>query len=168
MRGVINKAEQFLQRLRWKVHFFFNPPKKQKQHIETFGFTTRRNAPPNNAIIGFEHDLTHLISNFQYSEHRTSFQKKISKDANNIRKSKHVFVMADKTSNVYQIDKTSYNKLMRDSVTSHYEKTTENTEHEINSKAKQITQSLQISDRVEPIAHLKCLYNTERPQRQIP
>ena len=28
MRGTIDKAEQFLQRLRWKVHFFENPSDK--------------------------------------------------------------------------------------------------------------------------------------------
>ena len=42
---------------------------------------------------------------------------------------------------------------MRDSVTAHYVKTDINTEHEINLEAKSITDHLDISDRVEPIAH---------------
>ena len=44
-------------------------------------------------------------------------------------------------------------------VTSIYEKTTMSTENNINSKAKEITQALDISDRVEPIAH-KAAYIT--------
>ena len=109
MRGVINKTENFLQRLRWKVHFFFNPSKKPPK--ETFGFTTRRNAPQNKALHNFEHDLTHLISNLEYSDNRTKFQKKIINDTKTIRNANQVFVKADKTSNVYKLDKENYKKL---------------------------------------------------------
>ena len=150
-RGVINKAEQFLQRLRWKVHFFFNPSDKPPK--ETFGFNTRRNAPQNNTLTNFEHDMTHLISNLEYTDKKTPFQKKIINDAKNIRNSNQIFVTADKTSNVYQLDKNTYDKLLTNNVTSHYEKTTTNTENKINTEAKQITDTLKISDRVEPIAH---------------
>ena len=153
IRGVIHKTEQFLQRVRWKVFFFFNPPKDNKQVKETYGFNTPRNAPQNKALVGFEDDLTHLISNLVYDNMKTPFQRQLIKDSKDIQKSDKVFVTADKTRNVYKLDTQTYNKLMRDNVTSHYVKTTVKTEDEINSKAKNITERLEISDRIEPIAH---------------
>ena len=150
IRGIINRTEQFLQRLRWKVHFFFNPSDKTK---ETYGFNSTRNAPQHKTLVNFEEDLTHLISNLEYSDKMTPFQKRLLNDAKNIKKSDKVYVTADKTRNVYQLDKDSYNKLMRDNVTSKYEKASGDTEFKINSKAKSITEKLDISDRVEPIAH---------------
>ena len=103
MRGIINKAEEFLQRVRWKVHFFENPTKQLKK--ETFGFATRRNAPQSKSLIEFEHDITNLISNLEYTDHKTPFQKQLDRDTKNIRSSDKIFVNADKTSNVYQVSK---------------------------------------------------------------
>ena len=148
---MINKTELFLQRVRWKVYFFENPPNMQFRK-ETYGFPSTKNAPQSKSLINFEQDITHLISNLEYSDHRTPFQKKILSDISRIRKSNELHVFADKTPNIYRLDVPSYNKLMRDSVTSHYEKADPNTEHSINLEAKKITQKLEISDRVEPIA----------------
>ena len=44
IRGTINKAEEFMQRMRWRVYHYENPsvyPIKEK-----YGFKTTRNAPP--------------------------------------------------------------------------------------------------------------------------
>ena len=150
LRSIINKTEEFLQRVRWKVHFFENPSDKGLK--ETYGFGTTRNAPQSKSLIDFEHDLTHLISNLEYSDMKTPFQKQLSKDIMEIKKSKDVFVNADKTSNIYKVDKNTYNKIMRDNVTANYVKTDNNTEYDINNKAFYITEELEISDRVEPIA----------------
>lgn len=148
-RSTINKTEQFLQRLRWKVHFFENPSHKPEK--ETFGFTTHRNAPQSASLVNFENDLTHLISNLEYSNQRTAFQNQLTEDVKKIRKSKDIFVNADKTSNVYRVDKETYNKLMRDNVTANYETADPTSERSINMDAKYITQILEISERVEPI-----------------
>ena len=60
---------------------------------------------------------------------------------------------ADKTSNVYKLDKENYKKLLINNITSHYSIAPPNTENEINAKAATIAETLEISDRVEPIAH---------------
>ena len=151
LKGLINKTEQFLQRIRWKVFFFLNPSHEPRK--ETFGFKTKRNAPQSKEIINFENDLTHLIASLEYTEKRTPFQKKLLSDTKKIRNSDKIFVTADKTTNVYQVEKNTYNKMVRDNVTRHYEKTSMDTLDNINATARSITKSLQISDRVEPIAH---------------
>ena len=150
IRLTIQKAEEFLQRVRWLVFFYENPSEGVRK--ETYGFKTTRNAPQSKSLIDFEHDLTHLIANLEYSEQRTQFQRQLARDVRNIRKSVKVFVSADKTSNMYQVTKDTYNKLMRDSVTAHYEKADLATEDAINREARDITEGLEISDRVEPIA----------------
>ena len=173
VRAVINKTEQFLQRIRWKVHFFFNPPKPQKDNkksvkTETYGFNTTHNAPQHATLAKFEEDLTHLISNLEYTNKRTPFQDKLITDANNIRKSKHIYVTADKTRNIYKVDKPTYNKLIRDNITSHYEKTTSETLDTINNNAKKITDTLKISDRVEPIANKSCYITIKDHKEDFP
>ena len=90
LRGIIQKTEEFLQRVRWKVHFFENPPKEKKE-IETFGFKTTRNAPQSKSLIDFEHDITHLISNLEYSKHKTAFQRKLMKDVKEIKLISQIF-----------------------------------------------------------------------------
>ena len=122
MRGTINKTEEFLQRLRWKVHFFENPPPPNKLHKvkETYGFNTTRNAPQSKSLIDFEHDMTHLIANLEYTDYKSKFQRQLSKDVKDIRKSNKVFVSADKTSNFYKLSTQDYSKLIRNNVTAHY------------------------------------------------
>ena len=78
---------------------------------------------------------------------------KLANDVNTIRKSDKVYVSADKTSNMYKVSKDKYNTLMRENVTTHYEKTNRSTEININWEAREITTDLEISDRVEPIAN---------------
>ena len=155
-RTVIHKMEQFLQRIRWKTYYFFNPPKpdekKAKKKTETYGFKTSKNAPQHPTLVKFEEDLTHLITNLQYTDTKTEFQKKLAKDAKKIRSSNDIHVTADKTRNVYKVNKNTYNTLMRNNVTSHYQISNNETLDRINTSAKSITDNLGISDRVEPIA----------------
>ena len=60
--------------------------------------------------MAFEKDLNHLISTFEYSDYTSACQKKLAKDVKMINKSPNVFVSADKTSNMYEVDPTTYKK----------------------------------------------------------
>ena len=161
-RECIIKTEDVIQRMRWK--FFFDSKNKNKQNNnrpkkETFGFKTLRNAPQCQELLGFENDLNYLIANLEYCENKSNFQKRLSNDIRKINSSKNIFIKADKTSNYYEIDKDSYNKLKRDTITSDYKINSTDTINEINESAARITDSLDISDRVESIA-LKEAYVT--------
>ena len=149
-RGTILKTEDLLQRIRWLVWLFENPSERPPK--ETYGFKTTRNAPQSKSLIPFEHDITHLIANMEYSKQITPFQKQLANDVREIRRSNKVYVSADKTTNVYKVTKEEYNTLMRNSVTALYEKADPSIETDINLEAKRITDDLNISDRVEPIA----------------
>ena len=73
-------------------------------------------------------------------------------------------MQADKTSNVYEIDKQTYNKLMLDNLTANYKKADQTTLDDINKKASYLTQQLKISDRVE-IPPIKQAYITVKDHK---
>ena len=151
MKKLIVQVEKVLQRIRWRTHFFFNPSDRPPQ--ERYGFKTPHNAPQCRELINFETDVTHLVANVEYKENKCRFQSKLKKDVEYINKSKNIFVKADKTSNVYEVSKETYQKYRHNNITTHYAKAEESTEKNINLEARQITERLKISDRVEPIAH---------------
>ena len=66
-----------------------------------------------------------------------------------INNSPNLFVSADKTSNIYEVDPTTYKQLIANSVYPTYKKTDSETARNINLKAKELTEALKISDRVE-------------------
>ena len=131
--------------------FFLHKPKKLPP--ERYGFKTPHNAPLDRNLINFESDITHLISNLEFKEVKSPFQNKLKKDVQHIKSSPKLFVSADKTSNVYEVSKESYNRLLHNNITAHYEKAPTHTEDEINQQAKRITECLEISNCVEPMAH---------------
>ena len=67
-------------------------------------------------------------------------------------KSTKAFIPADKTSNFYKLDKTQHDKLLMDSITTTYKKTSTGAANIINSQAKSIAQELNIDNRTEQIA----------------
>ena len=152
LKATIASTEKFLQRARWRCKFFLQPKKPNAKSKFKWGFKTSKSCEQIKELIDFESDLSSLISNFEYSDMRSPFQKKLAKDVKKINKSPNLFVTADKTSNVYEIDPDTYQKLVQNNVTSCYSKTDPQTVQEINSKAKTLATKLEIAERVEVLA----------------
>ena len=160
--ALVPKVTSFVQRLRWRAHFFIQNKKKNKndeseeEDEETkkdfYGFNSTKSAPYVPALAGFENDLYSLISNLKFRNERNQFQTKLNDDVNMINNSPDAFVLADKTNNVYRISADTYKKLLTDNITTHYKKDNENTEDKINKQAKLICDRLEMSDRVQKIA----------------
>lgn len=164
LRLTITKTEEFIQRLRWKTLFFLKPNDNDKQNKNNFGFKTKRNAPQIPELVPFENDLTNMIANLEFKNTKNEFQKQLVNDTRKIKKSKNIFVNADKTHNIYEMNKNKYDTLMNKNVTSIYKKAKNNTLQDINKEAKNITDKLNISDRVEQIA-LKEAYITVKDHK---
>ncbi|MCP3850980.1 MAG: hypothetical protein GY694_12190, partial [Gammaproteobacteria bacterium] len=158
------KVVSFCQRLRWRAFFYLKELKNKlkgdldnDENIENeeennnFGFNTEKSAPPCHLLRDFENDLTALVSNLKFNNKKNNFQKSLARDVEKIKKSNNAFVPADKTSNVYEVNNELYKKLLNNNVTSHYKKDTKDTENKINKEAKQITEKLDISKRVQKI-----------------
>ena len=64
-----------------------------------------------------------MIKNIQFRHINGTFQEQLRKDIQEIRQSKQLFVSADKSSNIYKMNKEDYEKLMHKNITKTYEKT---------------------------------------------
>ena len=152
LKAVIASTEKFLQRARWRCKLFLNPPDPDKKRKPKWGFKTPGSCEQVSELTEFESDLGSLISNLEYSDQKSPFQKQLSKDVNRINKSPNLFITADKTSNVYEIDPDTYLTLVQNNVNKCYKKANTDTVHDINTEAKILTSKLKIADRVEVLA----------------
>ena len=152
LKQLINKTEDFIQRLRWKAFFYLRKDEAPKTQKNTYGFRTAKNAPQIPELTPFENDLSNMISNLEFKNNTNKFQKDLSKEIKKVKKSKNVFIKADKTHNIYEINKSDYNKLLKENITSEYKKVQNDCIQSINKEAKIITDKLEISDRVEELA----------------
>ena len=62
----------------------------------------------------FENDLLELIKSVKFKKVKKT--KFLGKDITSIKKSKNVFIFADKTRNIYDADKNTYKKLLTDNI----------------------------------------------------
>ena len=91
-----------------------------------------------------------MIANIKFDEdHKNSFQIELGKTVREIKKSKEVFLMADKTTNIYKVKPELYQKLLTETITKDYKHTPSETVNNINREAKGIAEKLKLEDRIE-------------------
>ena len=151
LKQLIGKTEEFIDRLRWKAFFYLNPQAKHRER-PTYGFKTAKTAPQVKELNDFENDLYNTIANVKFSEHRSGFQSKLAKDVKNIKNSDKIFLLADKTTNIYEVSADDYKKLLLDNVTKDYRQTTHTAIDNIDSEALTIASKLELEDRIERLA----------------
>ncbi|MCP3930954.1 MAG: hypothetical protein GY705_17860, partial [Bacteroidetes bacterium] len=110
MKCLINKTQLFFQRIRWKV-FWVTHKEATPEIKETYGFKTEKNAPQHKDLAKFETDVINLIHSLEYRKDKSNFQRKLQSDVETIRKSDKVLLAADKTGNMYEVEKQTYEKL---------------------------------------------------------
>ena len=150
------RIEDVIERMRWRTFFYTKKQGQDGEKKETFGFNTQRTPPHNKLLAGFEKELLEVIGNIQFKTTQSNHQRKLMQVVKNIRQSPEIIVKADKTRNFYKLDFKAYDKILTETITKNYQKVEEGTtdhEHQINTEAKNITEKLKISDRVEKIQH---------------
>ena len=149
--SLLEKVESVIKRMRWKALFFLNP-KADQQQTNKFNLKSRKCPPPIDELKPFEEDMFQLVENVTFKQVRSAFQDKLRRDVKSINSSKKVLVFADKTRNLYEMDKGQYEKMLRENITKTYRKADDKTEENINHELKHITDKLEVSDRVEKMA----------------
>ena len=96
----------------------------------------------------FEDELSDMVRNIKFRRVRNDFQDKLKDDIKQINNSSKALIFADKTTNLYELDKTQYDKLLHQAVT----KTYKNISNIINEEAKDLATELDIKDRMECMA----------------
>ena len=84
-----------------------------------------------------------------------SFQAQLEKDENAINTTTALYVPADKTTNLNKVEVKYYEKLLQDSITTKYQKTSKDTTRKINMEAKHLKEQLKLDDRFEQAAKQK-------------
>ncbi len=156
IKQLINQTEKFLKRLRWKVFFFDQNQQNDNDGKETFGFRTPNTPPQHPDLNDFENDIYTLIGNIDFKDARNSFQSQLNHDIRELKKSGKLVVCADKTTNLYHVDKADYNKLISDNITKDYKKAPIDTKTNIDKKTKQIVDELELSNRMEVYTTSNC------------
>ena len=149
LKKLIEKTESVIRRMRWKA-FFFEKSTNEDAHTtntsKNFPFKSKKCPPQINELANFEADLVNIIKNIRFRKMRNEFHGKLRNDINKINKSTKAFIPADKTTNFYELDKNSYNRLLTENVTSSYKKVKDNIALAINNEALRIATDLDIQD----------------------
>ena len=72
----------------------------------------------------FDVDLVDLVKNIKFCKVRNDFQMKLREDLMKVRSSKKTMTFADKTSNMYRLEKEEYHRLLQNAVTTTYKNPT--------------------------------------------
>ena len=163
-KKLIEKVESVIKRMRWKAFFFLkdnegnhsddaeSTQNTQHDDVGNFGFKSRKCPPQIKDLIPFENDMLEMIENLRFRKVSNQFQEKLKTDMTNIKQSKKLLIPADKTRNLYEMDPSLCDKLLRDNITKSYQATSTKTVDGINSEARAIAADLEIDDRMEPMA----------------
>ena len=156
MKRMIEMVESVLKRMRWKAfHFLRGDGTKRKDEEEKYGLKSQRCPPQVDELRLFESDMMKLIENLEFRRTNDEFQEKLKNDIKRIKSSNAVFVPADKTKNLYEMDAGLYNKLLDDNITKHYQAAPDDAYHMVNTSAKRIAKELNVADRLETLARKK-------------
>ena len=153
-KRLVVMVESVIKRMRWKAFFFLRGggSEEQKESNEKYGLNSRKCPPVVDELKPFEDDVLKLIENLEFRRTNDHFQERLRTDIDNIKKSNNVFVPADKTKNLYEMDKQRYEKLLHENITKHYKHAPEGTYHVVNSEAQKIADSLKVADRMDSLA----------------
>ena len=154
-KRLIEMTESVIKRMRWKAFFFLRGDEdgdERREEDETYGPGSRRCPPQIDEMKPFEDDLLRLIEDLEFQRSKDNFQTALKTDVDRIRKSEAVFVPADKTRNLYEMDSLLYEKLLHENVTKHYRHAPEEAYSEINAEAQSIAKQLNVADRMDVLA----------------
>ena len=136
--------------MRWIAHFFLQENEEDQESMkrENYGFMTRKCPPQCADLDNFEKDLMNVINKLEFKKINDKFQRKLKEDIKKVRESPNMLVFADKSTNVYELKPEDHQKFLQNNITKTYKKASEMIEHEINLEANEITEKLELEDRI--------------------
>ena len=63
-----------------------------------------------------------MIKNIEFKKVKNDFQTKMMNDLKSIREKDKIYVKADKTRNLYEVEPAEYEKMLNDNITKNYQK----------------------------------------------
>ena len=90
-----------------------------------------------------------MIRKIEFIKVRNDFQDKLKQGFETIKSSKNVLAFAHKSTNLYELSKESYEKLLHDSITQTYKKSPVDAKRRIDRESKKFAKKLNLEDRME-------------------
>lgn len=146
---LLAKVESVIKRMRWKAYFPNSENNTTVPQNNKFDLKSRNLPPRNDLLEAFEEDMFKMVENIRFKNVNNTFQNKLKNDIRKINATPKVLVFADKSRNLYQLEKEHYNKLLKENITSDYKLANDDSIDTINQELKIITDNLDISDRIE-------------------
>ena len=145
---MIYRSERLIKRMRWEAFFYLNPQEGGRRK-DTFGLPSQRPAPQSPELREFERGMYNLVANITYKEvPRSTFQRGLKEEIDEIKGEKRVYVAADKSSNYYKMQHESYERLLDKAVHKDFKKARDGEEEMITKEAGKVATGLEIADRV--------------------
>ena len=107
----LNSIHTFDTRMRWRA-FHFLKPNLNKASKETFGLNTTKAPPSVIELKPLQDGLCEIARKLKFRDVKDHFQNKLKDDLKQIKDEKKVIVAADKTRNVYKMEKDRYRELL--------------------------------------------------------
>ena len=141
----MDKVENFIKIICCKVHFFDNPMMRNNDSYTDYGMRSNISPPQNPVLTSFENDIYDMVRNIELRKVHNDFQDKLEEATNEIRSSRQV----NKSTNLYELSDTDYNRLLSNNITSNYRKCKNDVKHKIDKETKKIADSLDLSKKME-------------------
>ena len=138
--------------MRWKAHFFLNPSTASSSK-QTYGFKFTKIPPPIDELKDFEDDMLNMIQSTKFNQVNNPFLNKLKNDTKRIENESKLLIAADKTTNFYKLEPSTYNNLLEQNITKSYKKAQHTATQTIHSVNKSIATKLGIDDRVDITAN---------------
>ena len=156
----VSQCENFIKESVGK-NIFVNPVMWDNDNYTNYGLRSYVSPPQNLAFTSFENDIYDKVRNIEFMNSRNDFQDKLKEDINKIRSSKKLLVSAGKSTNLYEMSVTDYNRLLGNNITSNYRKCENGVKHIIDKETRKIAQSLDLSKKMECYASSPVFITTE-------
>ena len=127
----MDKVENFIKRICWKAHFFDTPVMCDNDNYTNYGLRINISPPQNPALTSFENGIYGMVRNIEFINVHNDFQDKLKEDINEIHSSKNLLVLADKSTNLYEMSDTDYKRLLDTNITGNYWKCENSVKHKI-------------------------------------
>ena len=118
---------------------------------DNYSFKTVKCPSSAKELVPFENDMMDMIQNLEFKRVNNEFQSNLRDDIRQIRTSNNLFISADKSRNIYNVSKASYERMVNENVTKTYKKCNTNKSKSISIQAKPVASKLKIDDRVQKL-----------------
>ena len=135
---MINSIEDLVHRMRCRLYHFKKDKRRKNCNIQSndvfsgdmqdnsqhdfYGLRTDKQSPSDPDLKPFENDMVNIISNLKQRKYHSDFQTVIKQIEKRLRETDKLLLESGKTDNFYLIEKDSYLKHLRYSLTKDYRK----------------------------------------------